>query len=143
MVLGESVGDIVPHHRGLREFHSLFECFQSVIFFTGVEERLAEADLEFGIVWREDGGFIEFRDGFGIFVLREEKRSEGGVGHGIERIYCDLFAESVGGLGKFLLLLQCEAQVIVNMLVVGIGGDLFLECGGGIVELAEAQVGEA
>src|SRR6202167_4126718 len=65
------------------------------------------------------------------------------MGYRIERIDGDLFAEGVGGFGKFLLLLQREAEVIVNVLVVGIGGDLFLECGGGIVELSEAQVSEA
>src|SRR3984885_8660785 len=65
------------------------------------------------------------------------------MGYRIERIDGDLFAEGVGGFGKFLLLLQREAEVIVNVLVVGIGGDWFLECGGGIVELSEAQVSEA
>src|ERR1700678_4624411 len=65
------------------------------------------------------------------------------MGYRIERIDGDLFAEGVGGFGKFLLLLQREAEVIVNMLVVGIGGDLCLERGGGIVEWSEAQVGEA
>ena len=40
-------------------------------------------------------------------------------------------------------MLKREAQVVVNVLVVRIGSDLFLECGGGIVELAETQIGEA
>ncbi len=40
IVLGESVGDVVPDDGRLREFHAFFECFQRFIFFAGVEERV-------------------------------------------------------------------------------------------------------
>ena len=97
IVLGESVGHVVPHHGRLRQLHSFFECFQRFIFFTGVEEGLAEADFQFGVVRSENRGFIELRDGFAVFVLFEKKRAERGVRNGIERIHFDLFSESVGG----------------------------------------------
>ena len=143
MVLRKIVGDVVPDHGSLLQLHAFFKSFERLVFLPRIQERLAEAYFQFGIFGSENGGLVKLRHSFRIFVLFEEERAERGVSDGVEGIDVELLAERDGGFIVFLLLLQGEAQVIVNVLIVGIHFHLFAKCRGGIAEFAEPQIGKA
>ncbi len=141
---GQVVGNVVPDDgRRVAQIDAFLKRFERSFFLAVVQQRAAEADLEFGAFGREHGGFVEFGDRFGIFVLFEKKGAEGRMGDGIERIDVELLAERGFGFGKFLLLLEREAEVIVGVLVGGTYFQLTVKCGFGFGELAGAQIGEA
>ena len=85
-MIGEIVRNVIPYVGRLRYFRGFLECCERFILFHSIQIRLAEADLKPGVIGRENGGLVEFRNGFGVFVLLEEERAERGVRNRIERI---------------------------------------------------------
>ena len=142
-MIGEVVGDVVPDVRSLRDFRSFFERRERFFSFVCVEVSLAESDLEARILGREDAGLIQFGNGFGIFMLLEKQRTEGGMGDRVERIQLNLLFIRSFGFVKFFLLLQSNTQVVVGVFVKRVYADLLAKCVSGLIEIARAEIGEA
>src|ERR1700723_252752 len=141
-MIGEVLGDVVPDVRSLGNFRSFFERRERFFSFVCVEVSLAESDLEARILGREDAGLIQFGNGFGIFMLLEKQRTEGGMGDRVERIQLNLLFIRSFGFVKFFLLLQSNTQVVVGVFVKRVYADLLAKCVSGFIEIARAEIGE-